>query len=242
VKKNKIKISDIEISFQYITDCINNKKYWKAEKKHLKALRLYKKNKIDKLYNSSKEDNKYKEILLVQLNDWCNQCLNTKKWENFKQVINHYSYHHKAVDELKNIKLTNKTYQLLNGVALQENISVSELISLMIEAKVDNLPHQNNDNEITKTFTEENNNIVDEEQLLTYEIVKKDNYDTIDLSPYAGGQCQALSQTTKKRCKKITPLLSIKNQQIGDIIYEFSVCQTHNKETSKLAPNYIKNC
>ena len=46
MKKNKIKIEDIEVYFQFITDCINNKQFWKTEKKRFKALKRYKKNTV----------------------------------------------------------------------------------------------------------------------------------------------------------------------------------------------------
>lgn len=242
MEKNKYDINknDIELTFQHISHYIDDKKWWKDEKKRLKAIKIYKKLNLEKLFNLTKKDkDKYGLHFLSTLSDWCKRCINSKQWKKLKQSVNQIQLRKKELGQKKNISISNKAYELLHHASRQENTSVSELIVFMLEHRAENLTAKINNNKLNQITEKTEDNEADEVHSITYEKIKKGNQYIIELWHYAGGQCQALSKATQKRCKRITPELSMNRQTIGDTVYEFSVCHTHTKETSLLDPTYI---
>ena len=242
MKKNKyhIKKNDIEIMFQHISQNIHDKKWWKDEKKRLKAIKLYKKLNLKKRFKLTKKNkDKYYSHFLTKLNDWCEQCLNNKQWKRIKNSINQAQEPTKEIKQEKTISLSDKAYELLHDVARQEKISISELILSKLEDKEEKLIVESNDTEPVVIIEAIKNKKLSEKKLITHKKTKKGNKNIIELWHYAGGQCQALSKVTQKRCKRITPNLSIKHQVIGNIDYQFAVCHSHNNDTSQLDQSNI---
>ena len=242
--KYKIKTDTIELTFQYISQYLHDKKWWNDEKKRLKAIKVYKKLKLEKLFNLTKKDTgKYGSNFQTSLNDWCKRCINDKQWKKLKNSTNQHQDQTKAIPkeskQEKTISLSNKAYELLHNAAGQEKTSISDLIISILEHKTENPVIETDDNKPVKIIEAIKNNKLDKEKLKTYEKLKKDNHKVIELWHYAGGQCQALAKVTQKRCKRITPELSIKHQIIGDIDYEFAVCRSHNNDTSQLDQSNI---
>ncbi|MDX2504337.1 MAG: hypothetical protein QNL62_07660 [Gammaproteobacteria bacterium] len=237
--KNKynIKTDSIELTFQYISQYLHDQKWWKNEKQRLKAIKVYKKLKLEELYNIAKQDNgKYKSNFQASINDWCKRCINDKQWKKLKNSINQAKLQAetKESNQEKTISLSNKAYELLHNAARQKKSSISDLIIPLLEHKIENLPVETDENKPVQIIEAIKNIELNKKKLKTYEKVTKGKQKVIELWHYAGGQCQALSKTTHKRCKRITPELSIKHQIIGDIDYEFAVCHTHNNDTSQL--------
>ena len=240
--KNKynIKIDDVELTFDYISRFLQDNKNWKNEKSRLKAIKLYKKLRLEELFNLTKKDNdKNKSTFLNSLISWCKQFINSKQWKQLKNKIKHAKSHHTDSEQEVALTLSPKAFKLLQNIAQQENKSISELIISVLEHKIE-APVNPTDNNSEIKFTAIANDKLIKEKIKAYKIVKKDNQSVIELWQYAGGQCQALSQTTHQRCKRITPELSIRQQLIGNIVYEFAVCHTHNKDKSQLDQSYLK--
>lgn len=240
--KNKYNINknDVELTFQRVSHYIHDKKWWKDEKKRLKAIKIYKKLNLEKLFNLTKEDkDQYSIQFLDTLKDWCKRCINSKQWKKLKQSINQIQLQKKEPGQEKDISISNKAYELLHNASRQENTPVSELIISMLKHRTENLTAKINNNNLKQIIEKIEDNEPEQVHLVTYEKIKKGNQYIIELWHYAGGQCQALSKATQKRCKRITPELSMKRQNIGDTVYEFSVCHTHTKDASLLDPTYI---
>jgi len=241
--KNKydVKKYDIDLTFQHISCYINDQKWWADEKKRLKAVKLYKQLKLKKLFTLTKQDyEKYAKSFLKTVNDWCKRCIDSKQW---KKLTNSISQPQQQIKELKqenSISLSDKAYTLLQDLAKQENTSISEVIISRLSKKEKISTIKTDDSE-EKAITKESDNIqLDAIQPIAYKHKKKGSQSVIELWQFAGGQCQALSKATHKRCKRITPDLSMKQQEVDGVIYEFSVCHTHNNDKSQLDSEYIK--
>jgi hypothetical protein len=240
--KNKynIKIDDVELTFHYISQFLYDNKKWKDEKNHLKAIKLYKKLRLEELFNLTKKDNEdNKSTFINSLLTWCKQFIKTKQWKQLRHKIKQAKNNHIDSEQEIAPTLSPKALKLLQNIARQENKSISELIISVLEHKIEH-PINPTDNNSEKKFAAITNDKLIKEKIKAYKIIKKDNQSVIELWHYAGGQCQALSQTTHQRCKRITPELSIRQQFIGNIVYEFAVCHTHNKDKSHLDQSYLK--
>jgi len=242
MKKNKynIKKNDIDIIFQHISQNIHDKDWWKDEKERLKAIKIYKKLNLKKYFKLTKKNkDKYQSHFLTKLSDWCKRCLSNKQRKKLKNSISQTNELSKEVKQENIISLSNKAYELLHDVARQEKMSISELIISKLERKDENLIIETKETEPAVIIEAIENKKLSEKNLKTQKKVKKGNNNVIELWHYAGSQCQALSKVTQKRCKRITPNLSIKHQIIGDIDYEFAVCHSHNNDASQLDQSNI---
>lgn len=247
--KNKFKITadTIELAFQNITKHLQDKQWWDDEKKRQKAIKLYKKLKLEKLFNLAKSDyKKYSDKIQSSLNVWCHRCINNKQWKKLKNNILHaqqkLNTHRKTpsidkeevAERNKTISLSASAYKLLLNMSKNENKSVSEVIISSLDTKSESIKSDKNNKQNFKTMEAIKNTQPDDKDLKVHQKTKKGGLKTIELWHYAGGQCQALSKVTQKRCKRITPELSIKHQIINDIDYEYAVCHTHNNDKSEL--------
>jgi len=238
--KNKynIKIDDIELTFHYILQFLHDKKNWKDEKNRLKAIKIYKKLKLEELFNLTKKD-KDKSTFLKSLIVWCKQCIKSKQWKQLRNTIKKAKNKRIELEQDVTLIVSPKALKLLQNKACQENKSISELIISLLEPAIEQPINPTNNSTDIKFTTIANDKLI-EEKIKAYKIINKNNQSVIELWHYAGGQCQALSKTTHQRCKRITPELSIKQQLIGNIVYEFSVCHTHNKDKAELDQSYLK--
>ena len=127
-----------ELTFQYISQYLHDQKWWKNEKQRLKAIKVYKKLKLEELYNIAKQDNgKYKSNFQASINDWCKRCINDKQWKKLKNSINQAKLQAetKESNQEKTISLSNKAYELLHNAARQKKSSISDLIIPLLEHK-----------------------------------------------------------------------------------------------------------
>ena len=88
MSKLKIKKADLLLVCENISQNVHNSYWWKNDKKLLKALKVYKKLKINEYYNLVKKGNKkYRPKLHKSLNKWCSNCLTAKQCESIKKDI-----------------------------------------------------------------------------------------------------------------------------------------------------------
>ena len=247
--KNKFKINadTIDLAFQNITRHLQDKQWWDDEKSRQKAVKIYKKLKLEKLFNLAKQDfQKYSKKIQNSLNVWCHRCINNKQWKKLKNSIvqaqQKLNTHletpvidkDKIPEREKTISLSSAAYKLLQNISKNKNKSVSEIIMSSLVPKIESKTNDSKNNQSIKTMDAIKNTQPDIRDLKVHEKKKKGGLNAIELWHYAGGQCQALSKVTKKRCKRITPELSIKHQIINNIDYEYAVCHTHNNDKSEL--------
>lgn len=245
--KFKITADTIELAFQNITKHIQDKQWWDDEKKRQKAIKLYKKLKLEKFFNLAKSDyKKYSDKIQSSLNVWCHRCINNKQWKKLKNNIlqaqqklntrrDTPSVDKNEITEHENtISLSASAYKLLQNISKNENKSVSDVIISSLEAKPESIKSDNKSKQSFKIMDAIKNTQPDGKDLKVHQKIKKGGLKTIELWHYAGGQCQASSKVTHKRCKRITPELAIKHQIINDIDYEYAVCHTHDNDKSEL--------
>lgn len=238
---------NIELAYQNISHSLQDSEWWNSEKKRQKAIKIYKKLKLEKLFDLAKRDyEKYKKKIQKSLNNWCNQCINSEQWKQLRNSIqqaqNQISDHIETQIKIrnnkpkqeKNISLSDSAYQLLYNFSQQEKKSISDIIISKFSPNTKSQAVENKSTQSFKTIDAIKNTKPDNQDLKTHEKVKKGKINIIELWHYAGGQCQALSKVTQKRCKRITPELSIKHQVIKGIDYEFAVCHTHDNDKSQL--------
>ena len=254
--KNQFKLNAdaIELTFHNITQYLQDNNWWDSEKKRLKAIKVYKKLKLKKLFKLAKKDfKKYSSKVQTSLNKWCKECINNTQWKTLRESILQAGTQLKSqlktlekspaqtaianIGKETNISLSNTAYELLQKAAAHEKKSISALIIATFKNKkitADQKPESG-----VKIIEAIKNTQPDKKELKSHEKSRTGNPNTIEIWHYAGGQCQALSKVTQKRCKRITPDLSHKHQIIDKIDYEYAVCHTHDNNKSQLDQSAI---
>ncbi|MBF0263950.1 MAG: hypothetical protein HQL46_01665 [Gammaproteobacteria bacterium] len=239
--KNDFKLNknQIETAYQQIKRSISNHDWWENEKHRNKAIKKFKKLKLDSFYEKIKVDSQqYLTQFVSLIKKWCASCLDKKHWEKLRQEIE-ANINHQIKDKENSpnsIELSQEACQLLLHSSEQSGKSISDLI---IE-NFKEIKTSNTENQALDFSTIDNTDFI-AQKLSQHDIVNKNGQNTIEVWKLAGGQCQSISKATQKRCKRISPDLAITQQIINDICYEYAVCATHNKSNSELDAMYIKN-
>ena len=154
--KFQLNAENIELAYHNISHSLQDSEWWNSEKKRQKALKIYKKLKLEELFDLARRDyEKYKNKIQKSLNNWCNQCINSKQWKQLRNSIRQAQ--HQISDQIetqikirskkqkqeKNISLSDAAYQLLFNFSQQEKKSFSDIIISKFTPDTNNQPVEN---------------------------------------------------------------------------------------------------